>query len=179
LADAINAIGEVCTDGNLFFLSGRNQISPSDLATDRWHRRCIEQSVLDPPDLLPRVKRFALDSLAFYRRLPKLPECQVCGKQYLRSSHAVFLNYRAAKRGRSRREFISKLAIVVEEIDECVGNLEYMRDGCIGLDSTLFNEANELCAIFTASLATARKNYKRESARIRASRKRSSSVPTS
>ena len=110
------------------------------------------------PELLERVKRFSLNSLKFYRRLPKVPDAQVPGVQYLRSSHGVWLNYRAARRGRSRAEFISKLGTVVEEIDECVGNLEYMRDGDIATDAMLFVEAQELCAIFTKSLATAKKN---------------------
>jgi hypothetical protein len=46
----------------------------------------------------------------------------------------------------------------LEEIDECAANLEYMRDGNIGSDPALFREAQELCAIFTKSLATAKKN---------------------
>jgi len=121
--------------------------------------------MVEPPELLPRAKRFALDSLSFYRPLSKSPDAQVPGVQYLRSSHAVFLNYRAAKRGQSRADFISKLAVVVEEIDECVGNLEFMRDGRISNDAKLYDEAYQLCAIFTASLATARENYKRQLAR--------------
>jgi four helix bundle protein len=114
--------------------------------------------VTELPELLDRVKRFSLNSLKFYRRLPKAPDSQVPGVQYLRSSHAVWLNYRAARRGRSRAEFISKLGIVLEEIDECVGNLEYMRDGDVASEPALFVKAQELCAIFTKSLATAKKN---------------------
>jgi len=110
------------------------------------------------PELLVRVKQFSLDSLKFYRKLPKSPDSQVPGVQYLRSSHSVWLNYRASRRGRSRAEFISKLGTVVEEIDECVANLEYMQDGEISSDPTLFSEARQLCAIFTQSLATAKKN---------------------
>jgi len=118
----------------------------------------------EPPELLDRVKRFSLTSLTFYRRLPKSSDAQVPGVQYLRSSHSVWLNYRAARRGRSRADFISKLGIVVEEIDECVANLEYMRDGSIARDATLLDEAQQLCAIFTTSLATAKKNAAKKSA---------------
>lgn len=110
------------------------------------------------PDLLLRVKQFSLDSLRFYRKLPKSPDSQVPGVQYLRSSHSVWLNYRASRRGRSRAEFISKLGTVVEEIDECVANLEYMQEGDVASDPKLFSEAQQLCAIFTQSLATAKKN---------------------
>ncbi len=113
---------------------------------------------MQEPPLVDRVKRFSLNSLIFYRRLAKTPDVQVAGIQYLRSSHAVWLNYRAARRSRSRAEFISKIGTVVEEIDECVGNLEYMRDGHIADNPQLLQEAKELCAIFTQSRSTARQN---------------------
>ena len=71
-------------------------------------------------DLVPRVRKFALDSIKFFQRLPKTPEALSLGRQYLDSSTSVNANYRAAKRGRSTAEFISKLGTVVEEIDESV-----------------------------------------------------------
>jgi four helix bundle protein len=79
------------------------------------------------PDLLVRTSHFALESLKFYRRLPKTPEAHLAGLQFLRSASAVAANYRAARCGRSRAEFIAKLGVVVEEADECVGWLEFMR----------------------------------------------------
>ena len=59
---------------------------------------------------------------------------------------------------RSRAEFIAKLGIVVEEADEAVSWLEFMRDGQIASDAELLSEAKQLCAIFTQSLKTARQN---------------------
>ena len=67
-------------------------------------------------------------------------------------------NYRAARRGRSRKEFIAKLGNVVEEADESVEWLEVMRDSGIADAPRLLAEARELLAIFTASLKTARGN---------------------
>ena len=110
------------------------------------------------PDLLERTHAFAVASLAFYRKLPKTPDAQVLGVQYLRASSGVDLNYRAARRGRSRAEFISKLGTVVEEADECVSCLELLRDGQVANDEGLLSEARQLCAIFTTSLQTARRN---------------------
>lgn len=108
--------------------------------------------------LLARVQRFALAPLKFYRRLPKTPDAQVPGVQFLKSATAVLANYRAARRGRSRAEFIAKLGTVVEEADESVGWLEFIRDGQIASDPELLSEAHESCAIFTKSLGTARRN---------------------
>ena len=79
------------------------------------------------------------------------------GVQFVKSSTSQWSNYRAARRGRSRAEFIAKLGVVVEEADESVGWLELMRDSSIASDPALLAEAQELCAIFTASLGTARR----------------------
>ena len=123
-------------------------------------------SDMDLPDLLPRTHQFAIDSVEFYRQLPKTPDAQVPGVQYLKSSTAVNANYRAARRGRSPKEFISKLGNVVEEADESVEWLEVMRDARIADNPKLLSEARQLCAIFTTSLATARRNEeKREQER--------------
>jgi four helix bundle protein len=67
-------------------------------------------------------------------------------------------NYRACQRGRSRAEFIAKLGSVVEESDEAVGWLEFMREAGIAYDEALLAEANELVAIFGACLISARRN---------------------
>ena len=117
---------------------------------------------MDSAQLLARAERFALDSLAFYRKLPKTPEGQVPGVQFYKAATSAWSNYRASKRGRSRPEFISKLGIAVEEIDEAVGWLEFMDKGGIATDKPLLGEASELCAILTASLQTSRTNWEAE-----------------
>lgn len=112
----------------------------------------------DLPDLLERTGRFALDSLAFYKRLPKTPQAQVPGVQFLKASSSVAANYRAAQRARSRPEFTAKLGVVREEADECVYWLEYMKSGGIAEDAQLLSEAKQLCAIFTTAYRTAKRN---------------------
>lgn len=96
---------------------------------------------VDPAGLQERAYRFALASIAFYRRLPKAPDAQVPGVQYLKSSTSEWSDYRAARRGRARPEFIAKLGTVVEEADESVGWLELMRDAGIASDPSLLAEA--------------------------------------
>ena len=96
---------------------------------------------MDSAQLLARAERFALDSLEFYRKLPKTSEAQVPGVQFYKAATSAWSNYRASKRGRSRPEFISKLGIAVEEIDEAVGWLEFMDKGEIATDRPLLGEA--------------------------------------
>jgi four helix bundle protein len=94
-----------------------------------------------------------------YRALPAKEEARVLGKQLLRSGTSVGANYRAACRARSKDEFIAKLGIVLEEADESVFWLELIEEtGLVGPDKlrSLLNEAEELTAIFVASLRTAK-----------------------
>jgi four helix bundle protein len=114
--------------------------------------------VKEPPELVGRAYRFALAGLRFYRKLPKSPDAQVPGVQFYRAATSTWSNYRASQRGRSRAEFIAKLGTAVEEADEAVGWLQFMRDGQIQSDPELLGEANEICAILTASLRNARNN---------------------
>jgi four helix bundle protein len=69
-------------------------------------------------DLKRRTKRFALEVLAHVRRLPATDDARIIGRQLLRAGTAVGANYRSACRARSRRDFISKVGLVLEEADE-------------------------------------------------------------
>ena len=83
--------------------------------------------------------------------------------QLIRSSTSVAANYRAACLGQSKRAFISKLGIVIEEADECIFWLEFLRDeGLSGNEefSEVLQEARELTSIFIATRITALKNLK-------------------
>jgi len=110
-------------------------------------------------DLRERTKTFALRIVRLYRSLPRKTEARTLGNQLLRSGTSVGANYRAACRSRSRNEFIAKIGIVLEEADETVYWLELLKDaGIIRAEKlgALIKEANELTAIFVASLRTAR-----------------------
>jgi len=79
---------------------------------------------------------------------------------------SVGANYRSAGRARSHAEFLAKLGIVVEEIDETQYWLELLTESQIMRAqrlALLMKEASELAAIFTASRQTARANRRRES----------------
>lgn len=69
-------------------------------------------------DLRDRTKRFAVRILRMFERLPKAVSAQTVGRQLLRSGTSVAANYRESSRARSRAEFIAKLGIVEQELDE-------------------------------------------------------------
>ena len=68
--------------------------------------------------LRDRTKEFSLRIIRLYTALPKKTEAQVIGKQMLRSGTSVAANFREASRARSTAEFVAKLGIVEQEIDE-------------------------------------------------------------
>ena len=108
-----------------------------------------------------RTKDFAKDIISLVRQIPNNREGRLIGDQLFRSSTSVAANYRAACRARSRDEFVSKLAIVIEETDESAFWLEFIIDEQLMEKSKvapLSQEADELTAIFVASQRTARRN---------------------
>lgn len=106
-----------------------------------------------------RTKQFALRILRLFRSLPNRPDGRILGNQILRSGTSVAANYRAACRARSRADSVSKMGVVVEEMDETVFWLEFLLDGGLvkaNRMQALLAEANELLAIFAASQLTAK-----------------------
>jgi four helix bundle protein len=106
--------------------------------------------------LKARTKQFALRIIRLIRSLPRSAEGRIIGNQLLRSGMSVAANYRAVCRARSRPEFLSKLAIVIEEADESAFWLELLVDS-EAKRKDLKLGANQLVAIFNASSMTAKK----------------------
>jgi len=92
--------------------------------------------------------------------------------QLIRSSAGTAANYRAACRARSRREFIARIGVAIEEADESLFWLEFVTATKVVQPSAewqkLHTEANELVAILTTSQKTARANEEAERQRKRA-----------
>ena len=77
----------------------------------------------------------------------------------LRSGTSVAASYRSACRARSRREFIAKMGIVLEEADESLFWLEVVEERGMLRSAggrLLRAEADELVAIIVSSIRTAR-----------------------
>lgn len=110
-----------------------------------------------------RTKDFAKQVIAFCHQTPRTEEGMLIRKQLFRSGTSVGANYRAACRGRSKADFVAKLGIALEEADESLYWLEILAETQIvkpELVAPLLKEANELVAIFVASLNTARSNQR-------------------
>jgi four helix bundle protein len=106
----------------------------------------------DENDLRDRTLQYGIRIVRLYRALPKNTESQVIGKQVLRSGTSVGANYREACRARSDAEFVAKLNISLQELDETDYWLELLVQ--VGLISPerlepLRDETNQLIAIFT------------------------------
>jgi len=110
-------------------------------------------------ELQGRTKRFALRIIKLYRSLPKTEEARILGKQILRSGTSIGANYCAACRARSHAEFVAKLGIVLEEVDETAFWLDLMCEAGICPESKLRDiviEERELVSIFVAWVRTAK-----------------------
>ena len=123
---------------------------------------------MTPSELRGRTKVFAL---AVSRTLGQAADSAGVGYhaagQVIRSSAAVAANYRAVGLARSLADFTAKLGVVVEEADETVFWLEYLKESTTpdpALDA-LLHEAGQLVRIFMASRRTAlrRRNAQRAS----------------
>jgi len=116
---------------------------------------------VDNKDLKSRTKKFALRVIKLVNALPKYSTGRIIGNQLIRCGTSVGANYRAACRGRSKAEFISKLGIVIEEADESIFWLEIIIESGLmrkELVEPLLKESDEITAIMVASRKSASKN---------------------
>ena len=112
-------------------------------------------------NLRQRTKAFALRIVRMDSALPHSRAANVLGNQVLRSGTSVGAQYREACRSRSVAEFISKMESCIQELDETDYWLELLADGGIVRPKRLVDlrqETDELIAIFTASVKTAKGN---------------------
>ena len=111
-----------------------------------------------------RTKAFASGIVRFYLRLDRRrEELRVLGRQVLRSGTSVGANYRESARARSNDEFVAKVELCAQEADETQFWLELLRDDCGiegGLVASLWQEADELIAIFVTMSKRAKESAK-------------------
>jgi len=122
---------------------------------------------MNAQELKDRTKKFALRVMHFVDALPDTPKGRAIASQPVRSGTSVAANYRAACRGRSHAEFISKIGVAEEEADETVLWLELIVEDKLLPEkkiASLLKEANELTAIMAASYISASRNKRDASA---------------
>ncbi|MCB9170494.1 MAG: four helix bundle protein [Flavobacteriales bacterium] len=112
-----------------------------------------KEQVRPHKDLKDRTMQFALANIHLFKGLPRTVEAQVMGKQLLRAATSVGAHTRSAFRGRSKKEYVAKLGVVIEEADECGYWLELL---CASetvetsFIEHLVKESDELVSIFTS-----------------------------
>lgn len=110
--------------------------------------------------MMKRTKRFSIDVGYLILSLQKDVVNNVYSNQIIKSSSSVGANYRATRRAKSKADFLNKLKIVEEELDESLFFLELIvefnkdkRDKI----AIIYKEGEELLKIIVASLKTLRK----------------------
>jgi four helix bundle protein len=114
-------------------------------------------------DLKKRTKQFAHDCVKLALSLPNTFLGNHIKGQLIRCCTSVAANYRATCIAQSKKSFISKISIVIEEVDESHFWIDFIveerlltKENC----KSLLNEANELTRIFISSRKTANLNLK-------------------
>ncbi len=114
---------------------------------------------MDEKALKQRTKEFAHRCVKLSMALPNTYLGNHIKGQLIRCSTSVASNYRATCIAQSKASFVSKLSIVLEEVDESHFWLEFIIDDqLLSKDRVLplLKEAEELTAIFISSRKTAR-----------------------
>jgi four helix bundle protein len=128
---------------------------------------------MTPQDLRNRTQQFALDVSKFCDLLPKDPRTQDVSRQLHNAANSVAMNYRAACRARSAKEFIAKLGVVVEEADEAEGWIDQLvKTGKARGEEAerLHDESAQLLKVLAASRRTVTRNAARREAERKAMR---------
>lgn len=112
-------------------------------------------------ELKERMKRFALRILKMVDSLPRTYSGVAIAKQIVRSGTSPDANYRAACLAKSHKDFVNKLKIVEEELDETIYWIELIIDAELIPERKmrpLYGEAVELLKIIVSSINTSKRN---------------------
>ena len=112
-------------------------------------------------ELKLRFKKFALRIISLVDHLPHAISTDAVARQIIRSGTSPAANYRAACVAKSDKDFINKLKMVEEELDETLFWLELLvESGKVFGDrmQNLLQENKELLSIVVKSITTLRRN---------------------
>jgi four helix bundle protein len=117
-------------------------------------------------DMKKRTHAFAVDVVRLVQDIPEGSDTRRLKDQLVGAASGADLNWHAACRGRTHREFTSKLGVVLEEADEAAECLEVIRDSGIATGNELARlcrEGHELRLIFAKAARTANENEEKAS----------------
>ena len=106
-----------------------------------------------------RTKLFAINVAKLTGKLPDTQVNRAYKGQIIRSSSSVGANYRASRRAKSKPDFINKLKIVEEELDESLFFLELLVEFNKLFETEindLYQEGETLLKIIVASIVSSR-----------------------
>ena len=141
---------------------------------------------MTPKQLKARTEKFSKQIVDFCTPLLVDVQARDIAKQLVRAGTAVDANYGSAQRGRTHKEFTSKLGTVLDEASESLGWLELLKSSRLVPETSmlraLHQEADELTRIFasyykTAKLKEAKDEAERRSRQKARHRRRDSEPP--
>jgi four helix bundle protein len=118
---------------------------------------------MNAEELSKRLQLFAVRIINMAETLPNTAAGNAIRNQIVRSGTSPGTNYRAACLAKSKKDFINKLKIVEEELDETVYWIEIILLLKLikqNLMDDLYKEAKSLFAIISRSIKTSKQNEK-------------------
>ncbi|MGG9964026.1 four helix bundle protein [Ferruginibacter sp. SUN106] len=120
---------------------------------------------VDKFEIIKRLKALAVNTGKLCLALPYNIVNKTYIGQIVRCSSSASANYRAACRGKSKADFVNKLRIAEEELDETMHFYELLAEFNEQFKKELrelYKEANELLSIIVSSINTTIKNISAE-----------------
>ncbi|MBR7086105.1 MAG: four helix bundle protein [Prevotella sp.] len=114
--------------------------------------------------LKQRLKDFSIRIIKMVDGLPNTISGRAIGSQIVRSGTSPAANYRAACIGKSKKDFLNKLKMVEEELDETLHWLEVIMETELlpkNRIELLYEENKELLKIIVSSIISTRKHLNR------------------
>lgn len=120
---------------------------------------CNKTLTMDSEEMKRRTKMFAINIARLTQKLPDTLENRIYKGQIIRSSSSAGANYRASRRAKSKADFVNKLKIVEEELDESLFFLELLVEFNKPFEkeiNELYDEGETLLKIIVSSIVSSR-----------------------
>ena len=133
-------------------------------------------------NIATRLRLFGAGTVRLCRRLPDEVATKHIARQLVRSATGGGANYEEARGAESLTDFIHKLGIANKEVREALYWLQLTQEAALVVDAeldALVREADELVAILTSSIRTAKQRQATSCAEARSWRTRDGGAPGS